>query len=426
MGIFDAFKVRREKLKQARILNGFMPIFSQFGTDIYASDVVKQAIACIASEVKKLNPQHIREDGSDVTPVKDEIQAVLRNPNSLMTTADFLEKIVWLLYLNYNAFILPVWDKHSGKLKELYPLQPIQVDFLQDASDAYFLKFTFANNYQATVKYEDVIHIRKEYSVSEFMGGNVNGKPDHDALLKTLEINNTLLEGVAKSMKSSFAVNGVIKYNTLLDAAKTEKALEELTTALKNNESGFLPMGLQGEFIPFKHDPKLVDATTLKFLDEKILRNFGVSIAILTTDYTKEQYEAFYQKTIEPLVITISQAFTKCLFSHRESFGHGNKINFMTKDLIFLNVDQKLQFIRMLGDSGALYENEKRMLMGLPPLAELKGVRKQSLNYVDVEIAKQYQLGMRQEEEKPPEEEKEEVVEEQPVKEVEEDVEETQ
>lgn len=420
MGIFDAFKSRREKLKQARILNGFSPLFSQFGSDIYASDVVRQAIACIAMEVKKLNPQHVKENGSDVEPIHDEVQVVLENPNSLMTTADLLEKIVWQLYFNYNSFVLPVWDKHSGKLKELYPLQPIQVDFLQDASEAYFVKLTFANNYNATVRYEDLIHIRYEYSVNEFMGGGLNGQPDHKALLKTLEINNTLLEGVAKGMKSSFAVNGVVKYNTLLDATKTEKALEELTTALKNNESGFLPMGLQGEFIPFKHDPKLVDSETLKFLDEKILRNFGVSIPILTGDYTKEQYEAFYQKTLEPLIKSISQAFTKCLFSKRESFGFGHKIKFMAKELVFLNIDQKLQLIRMLGDSGALYENEKRILMGLPPLAELKGVRKQSLNYVDVEIAGQYQVGQR------PEEEKEEPVEEQPVEEVEENVEETQ
>lgn len=419
MGIFDAFKIRREKLKQARVLNGFTPLFTQFGSDIYASDVVRQAIACIAMEVKKLDPQHVKVEDSDVTPINDEVQAVLENPNCLMTSSDLLEKIVWQLYFNYNSFVLPVWDKHSGKLKELYPLQPIQVDFLQDASEAYFVKLTFANNYEATIRYEDVIHIRYEYSVNEFMGGGLTGQPDHKALLKTLEINNTLLEGVAKSMKSSFAVNGVVKYNTMLNAEKTEKALDELTRALQNNESGFLPLGLQGEFIPFKHDPKLVDSETLKFLDEKILRNFGVSIPILTADYTKEQYEAFYQKTLEPLIKTISQAFTKCLFSRRESFGFGHKIKFIPKDLIFLTTQQKLEMIRLLGDSGGLFENEKRMLMGLKPLAELSGVRKQSLNYVDVEIAGQYQVGQRPEE-------KEEPVEEPIVEEVEENVEETQ
>ena len=70
--------------------------------------------------------------------------------------------------------------------------------------------------------YSDVIHIRYRYSINELMGGNELGQPDNKALLKTLELNNTLLQGVAKALKSSFAINGVIKYNTLMDDGKME------------------------------------------------------------------------------------------------------------------------------------------------------------------------------------------------------------
>lgn len=398
------------------MLNGFTPIFSYFGKDIYASDVVRQAVACIASEVKKLDPQHVIKKGSSVTPVEDSsIQAVLEYPNELMTTADMLEKVVWQLFLTYNAFILPVWE--GNNLKGLYPIQPTQVDFLQDASNEYFVKLTFLNNYSATIRYSDIIHIRYEYGVNEFMGGGATGQPDHSALLKTLELNNILLEGVSKALKSSFAINGVLKYNTLLDADKSQRALEELTKAIQNNESGFMPLDLKGEFIPFKRETKLVDAETLKFIDEKILRNFGVSIPILTGKFTHEEYEAFYQKTLEPLIKTLSQSFTKCIFSRRAGFGFGNKIMFYPKDLIFLNTTQKLEMIRLLGDSGGLMENEKRTLLGLKPLKELEGVRLQSLNYVDANIANTYQVGAKQEEAAPTsteantEEEVEEVVE---------------
>ena len=87
--------------------------------------------------------------------------------------------------------------------------------------------------------YEDVIHIKYNYSVNQYMGGNEAGQPDHEALLKTLELNDTLLKGIAKAMKASYAVNGVVKYNTLLDGDRTEKALAELEQKLINNESGF-------------------------------------------------------------------------------------------------------------------------------------------------------------------------------------------
>lgn len=387
-GLLDIFKKKSKEHKYAQMLNGSIPVFAQFGTNIYASDVVQQAVNCIVLEMKKLNPQHIREIEHDITPVVSEVQRVLQNPNELMTTSEFIEKIMWLTMLNYNCFVIPIYEKE--KLTGLYPVKPLRVDFLQDVSGIFYIKMVFENGYETTIPYKNVIHIRYKYSVNEFMGGNESGQPDNDALLKTLELNNTLLQGVAKAMKSSFSVNAVVKYNTLMDSDKTDKNVKELELKLKKGESGILPMDIKGEYVPIKRDIKLVDDDTLKFIDSKILRQFGVSLPILTGDYTKDQYEAFYQKTLEPLIISISQAFTKALFGNQKNYG--NKIVFYSKELMFMSVSQKLEMVRVLGDSGSLYENEKRVAFGLRPLPELAGVRKQSLNYVDVEIANQYQL----------------------------------
>jgi HK97 family phage portal protein len=372
------------------MLNGYTPIFSQFGNDIYASDVVQQAISCIVQEMKKLNPQHIRKQGFDVIPVEGATQTVLDNPNPLMTTSDFIEKMLWSLFLNYNAWVYPVYGANK-KLIALYPLQPVQVTFLQDSADTLYVELNFANGYKSTIPYQNIIHIRYKYSVNDYMGGNQAGQPDNDALLKTLELNNTLLQGVAKALKSSFSINGVVKYNTMLDKGAMNENLKELEGKLAANESGFLPMDIKGDFIPLKHEIQLVDDKTLAFIDNKILRHFGVPLPILTGDYTTEQLSAFYQKTLEPLIISLSQVFTKTIFTETEK-AHGNKIVFYPEELLFMNTAQRLEMIRLLGDSGALYENEKRTVFGLKPLAELAGVRQKSLNYVDVSIANEYQL----------------------------------
>lgn len=395
-------KLRRKKPQNttyADMLNGFTPIFSQFGDNIYASDVVQQAIRCIVQEMKKLKPTHIRENGSDKITVRGNIQTILDKPNEIMTTSDFLEKIVWQLFFNYNCFVLPtfyVWKDERGAERRqytgLYPLAPTQVDFIQDASGTLYVNLKFANNYETTIRYSDIIHIRYDYSVSEYMGGDENGQPDHRALLEVLQLNKDLLTGISKGMRSSFAINGVVRFNTLLDGGKTEAALKELETKLQKSESGFLPLDLKSEFVPIKKEIQLVDEKTLEFIDTKILRQFGVPLCILTGDYNKAQYEAFYQKTLEPLIISIGQAFTRTLFTDRER-AYGNRVVLYPKDLIFMSVDQTLEMIRLLGDSGALYENEKRVAVGLPPLAELEGVRMQSLNYANVDMASTYQLG---------------------------------
>lgn len=392
MGWLDKlFHRQPRESKFARTLNGLAPVYTQFGTNIYASDVVQQALACIVDEVKKLNPQHIRIVDNDPVPISTStVQAVLNDPNAVMTTAEFLEKITWLLLLNYNAFVIPTYrtwtDRNTGEERRyyeaLYPIKPTQVNFIQDSSGRMYVQFFFESGYSTTVPYDDVIHIKYHYSVSEFMGGDWNGQPDHGPLLETLNLNDQMLKGIAKAMNASYAINGVIKYNTLLDQGKTEKALQELTEHLQNSESGFLPLDLKAEFVPLKRDTKLIDADTLKFMDEKILRNWGVPLAILRGDYNKVQYAAFYQKTLEPLIITISQAFTKKLFTKREK-AFGNKIQLYPKDLVFMTVDQTIEMVTLLANTGAIFENEKRVAFGLRPLPELEGKRYMSLNWID-------------------------------------------
>ena len=393
------FHRRPDNSRYAATLNGFAPIYSQFGTDIYASDVVQQALKCIVDELKKLNPTHVRYKGNDPVPVRGDIQDVLDNPNPLMTTSEFIEKTAWLLLMNYNAFVIPVyseWRDTTGtlhrKYEALYPIKPLDVYFIQDASDRLYCRFIFMNGHETTIPYDDVIHIRCNFAVNQYMGGDEMGQPNHEALLQTLELNNDLLKGVSKAMKSSYAVNGVVKYNTLLDKGKTDAALAELTEMLRNNESGFLPLDLKAEFTPFERNLALVDDDTLKFIDQKILRNFGVPIDILDGSFDKATFEAFYQRTLEPIIVAFSQAFTKKLFTERER-QFGNKIQFYPKDLIFLSMSQTLEMINILSPTGGLFENEKRVALGLRPLPELEGKRYMSLNWIDAANADQYQVG---------------------------------
>jgi len=391
MGLIDfinKFKKTKSNVSYAKVLNGYTPIFSQFGQDIYASDVVQQAIACLVTELTKANPFHIKQVGSDLVPVDNsEIQKLLEQPNERMTQTDFFEKVYWQLFLNYNAFIIPTYYKDIKGNKHytgLYPIQPTNVTFLQDPEGKLGIEFTFSNGYKTTLAYSDVIHIRYRYSINEFMGGNEFGQPDNKALLKTLELNDTLLQGVAKALKSSFSINGVIKYNTLMDDGKMEKNIQEIEERLANNESGFLPLDIKGEYIPLQNKIQLVDATTLKFIDEKILRNIGVSLPILTGDYTKAQYEAFYQKSLEPILKRTGESFTMTIFTDREK-GFRNKIMMYPHELIFMDTSQKIELFDVLVDSASCYKNELRTAFGMRPLQELAGQIAMSSNKANAE-----------------------------------------
>ena len=394
----NLFRKGPKDAKFAPGMNGFAPIFTQFGTDVYASDVVQQCIKCIVDELKKLNPLHIRQKGNDPTPIKGNIQDILECPNAVMTTSELIEKTMWLLLLNYNAFIIPTFISWIDEGEErrrytgLYPINPIQVDFLEDPSGKLFVKFWYSDGTTTVYPYADVIHLKYNYSVNAYMGGNEFGQPDHRGLMQTLELNRKLLEGVAKAMNASYSVNAVVKYNTLLDEEKMKTAIRNLEARMENGESGILPLDLKSDFIPIQKAIELVDKDTLEFIDSKILRNWGVPLPILTGDYTVEQYNSFYQKCLEPIIISFSQALTKKMFTRRE-ISFGNKIKLYPRDLIFLSPEQTLEMIKEFSPTGTIFENEKRSFMGLMPLPELEGKRYMSLNWIDAANATQYQVG---------------------------------
>ena len=375
------------------MLNGTAPIFSQFGDDIFMSDVVQQCAYCIVTEMKKLNPRHVRRYGLDVGPVPDSgVQKVLENPNPVMTKSDMLEKVTFSVLANDNAFTYMERDG-EGRLVHLWPLSPKQVTFLEDERGRLFVDFLFGNGQGYILPYDSVIHIRTHYYQNDLMGGNEFGQPNNDALLDTLSLNHMMLQGVKKALASSFAINGIVKYNTLLDDGKIAQGIADFEQRLANSQSGILGIDNKAEIVQFKRDIKLVDADTLKFIDDKILRHFGVPLAILEGDYSTETYEAFYNRTLEPLIINFSEAFTRGIFTQHAIRGYDNHIYFYPKELLFMNTSQTLQMVHELGQTGTLYENEKRIAFGLEPLEELRGVRLMSLNYVNVNDAREYQLG---------------------------------
>ncbi len=403
MGILDLISKHNEKkvlLKYAKMMNGYAPVFSQFGEDIYASDIVQNCVRCLATEISKLQPKHIRIDNESgmQNVINDSIARLLKfGPNELMTTTDFLEKITYLRELKKNAFIYPAYREipiKDGFVKReytgLYPLNPNQVDFLQDSNGVFYIKFYFANGYDYTMPYADIIHWRKDFGANEFLGGDINGQPNNDALLKLLKTNDIINQGLEKGIKSSLMIRGLLKINTMLNDEKQENERKEFENKLKNAESGILAIDMKNDYIPLEINPKFIDRDTMEFIDKRILSNYGVSLAIYNGDYTEEQYQAFYEKTLESMIISLGRVFSKVIFTQRE-LEVGNEIIFYAQGLVFTNMANKIAAVDILSSRGTLTDNQILGVFGYPPFVG-GDVRKVSLNFINRELADQYQM----------------------------------
>ena len=365
-----------------------------FGTNISKSDVVKIAIDRIASQCAKLKPRHIKnENDKTVTDKTGKLSFILKHkPNEVMTPYQFIYKVITKLFIDDNSFIYPMFD--DGELKGLYPLNPIMVEPIVDTGDNYYLRFQFEKKETFIIPYENIIHLKRFYHDNDIFGGSGH-KGDQEALLKAININENVLQGVENALRSSMQIKGLLKMNAMLNETDKNKQLasfnEMLRESIKNKGSSIIPIDLKSEYIPLSVDPKLIDAETLEFLNDKILNYFGVSAAIFSSNYSEDEFNSFYEQTIEPLAIQLSEAFSLGLLTDNE-IKRGEQVVFYSERLQYASWNTKVTAIEKLMGLGIMSLNESRALLGLEPV-ENGDKRLQSLNYVDALKANQYQVG---------------------------------
>ena len=398
MGLFDIFKRKKKVVApisyDAHLFKTTLDLFTDFGDNINASDIVKICIDRIATHSAKLKPRYVKtEDDKTVQEKKGNLAYLLKfQPNPLMTPFDFIYKVVTLLYLNNNAFIYPVYDQNYD-LQALWPLKPNSVEMLKDESGETFLRFYFSNGKSYVLPYESIIHLRRFYGTNDLFGGS-GAVSDHAALLKTIKINDSVLQGLDNAIKTSFQIRGLLKINGILsekDKTAQKKEFDEaLNEATKDGGNSIVPVDLKSDYVPLNTDPKLIDSPTLSFLQKKIISYFGVSEPIFDNKYDENEYNAFYESVIEGIAISLSEAFSKALLT-RGQLERGEQIIFYSERLQYASWNTKVQAIEKLMGLGILSLNESRALLGFEPI-EGGSKRLQSLNYVDADKASEYQL----------------------------------
>lgn len=183
--------------------------------------------------------------------------------------------------------------------------------------------------------------------------------------------------------------------NAMLSESDKKKQVNSfndiLRESVKVKGSSIIPIDLKSEYIPLSVDPKLIDADTLTFLNDKILNYFGVSSPIFSSNYSEDEFNSFYEQTIEPLAIQMSEAFSLGLLTRNEIM-RGEEIIFYSERLQYASWNSKITAIEKLMGLGIMSLNESRALLGLEPV-ENGDKRLQSLNYVDATKANEYQVG---------------------------------
>ncbi len=357
------FRERRpeRQVTQVRMMSGYSPYFTPWGGQPYQADVVRAVVDVIARHVGKLRARHIRRVDGKVIPVGGEIERLLSvRPNPHMTAYDFQYKLATTWALDNNAWAYPYWE--GSRLVAIWPVTCTQAEFVEDLSRTLFVRFRFVDGGTVVLPYSEVIHLRRHFYNNDLLGES--NRP----INATLEAIHTTNEGLAQAVKTSAHLRGILKFQGLLkddDIEANRKRFVEQYMTLQN-DGGVAALDGKAEYIELKNQPLVIRAEQMRALRENVNWYWGVSEAIVKGDYTEDQWNAFYESTIEPLAVQMSLEFTSKLFTSRE-LGHGNEIIFEANRLQYASMKTKLE-LREMVDRGALTPNEWREALNLSPI----------------------------------------------------------
>lgn len=351
------------------------------------NDIAISAIHSNASNIAKLTPKHIRKNKDKYEEWTDAaIKRMLEYPNPYMNFYDFLYKVAWQREEKDNAVIYYKRDSN-----ELYPINYTKIDILEVSdSGNIFAQFSFRTGYKVTLPFEDLIILRKHFNKNDLWGDNSK------VLNNTLDVVSTTDQGIVKAIKKSATIRGWLEFSTQLKETDKQNEIDKFVNNYLtiNNDGGIAATDPRYKFIESSQNQGYVPNKALvDFSKERIYSFYGTNENIVQSKFTEDQWNAYYENTIEPVAVQLSLEFSKKIFSDR-AMGHGNEIVFESNRLQYASNGTKVAVARLLTDIGAASLDQILEIFNMAPIGGDDGKRRvQTLNMVNAIKADQYQVG---------------------------------
>ena len=175
------------------------------------------------------------------------------------------------------------------------------------------------------------------------------------------------------------------------DLKKARDKFVENNFKISSNGSGIIVTDAKMDYTPINEKTTPLQADQLSYAKNAIYDYFGVNEQIVQNKFSEEEWNAFYEGAIEPVAIQMSQCFTNILFTENER-NFGNEVTFEANRLQYASNATKVSVVKELAPLAVLMIDDVREMFNLAPLPNGEGQKTlQSLNYINSNIADQYQ-----------------------------------
>jgi len=367
MGIIkDFLKSRKTKtptgqMSSAEVFTGYSPVFTNWGGQIYESELVRESIHAKARHAGKLKFTMAGKAKGSLR------RAMQYGPNELNTWPQFLERCMNIYEVQNNLMIIPILDDLDD-IAGYWPVYPSACE-VKEADGIYYIVFQSASGKSMSMELSRCGVMTKYQTKNDFFGEN-NG-----ALNPTMEMVNMVNQGIVEGVKNAASYRFMAQVDNFMFDEDLSKAAERYDRLNFNGKTGGGVLLMNANWKNIKQlEPgkSVIDAKQLEIIEENVHNYFGVSKEIIQNTADSTQMNAFYDGEIEPFALKLSEAMTRMTFSQQER-SRGNEIMFTSNRLQYMSVTEKVNLAKELGDRGAIMIDEIRELFNYPPLADGAG-----------------------------------------------------
>ena len=365
MGLIDKIFPKNNQSKAMsngyyKTLTAYTPIFTNWGGELYESELVRSAIHARAVHISKLQ---VTVSGA----AKPKLTTKLKNgPNEWQTWGQFLYRLSTILDMQNTAFIVPVMDVY-GEVTGVYPILPSMCEIIEHQKEPW-LRYRFSNGQYASIEMKYCGIMNKFQYRDDFFGEK------NTALTPTMELINIQNQGIAEGVKSAATYRFMAKVNNFTKTEDLKKERERFTREnLQEGDGGILLFpNTYSDIKQVESKPFIVDADQMKAIKENVFNYFGVNDDILQNKAFGDKWSAFYEGAIEPFAIQFSDVITKMTYTERER-ASGSFIMATANRLQYMSNTEKLNVSSQMADRGIMNRDEIREIWNLPPLPNGQG-----------------------------------------------------
>jgi len=323
MGLLDFLTGKKiKKPSSTSSLDFYVPQFSGINNPELNSTYVAVCDAH-ARHLSKIKP-FVKRNG-EMVKTKNYINNVLSlRMNPKMSAAQGWEILARDYFMVNNAIAWIEWDfkNYNAPLRAIWPLDPdknsMQVVRGTTPGQVY-VKFTL-DGQEKIVDYDEILLVTRNAKPSTLLGQQSKAT---DAILKVIQ---TQFEGIELAITQSAYIRFVIQSPTPLKKEERERRAKEFSdTYLGSGSVGLAYVDGAQELKQVNSQAKYIDAEQLKILQNMIYEALGSNEKIPTGTYSEDEFQSYYETSLEPFVIKLTSELTYKVLTQGER-EKGNEI----------------------------------------------------------------------------------------------------